>query len=233
MDVSIASVSRDTGVVPLSAIKKGMHVTAASFAEALKNIKANDDDSLLSVLKKLPKPVPIDQIKIIDPEAEAKQKKLQEEAAKEPIDWIKVLWIALIVAAATALIVFLTPWIIWQYYNAKARNSSDIKSKAFNSYRAAMYYLNQIGYTRTNTGPSDYARNIDALFKTNFASFSNVYQKLKYSSYPLTDQEKLVVPEFYKPFISLVRKQVAFKTRFIKFLNIYTTINWFTKNKKA
>ena len=41
MDVSIATVSKDTGSVPLSVIKKGMHVTAASFfAEALKDIKA-------------------------------------------------------------------------------------------------------------------------------------------------------------------------------------------------
>lgn len=233
MDVSIATVSRDTGSVPLSAIKKGMHVTAASFAESLKDIKTSEGDSMLAVLKKLPAPVPVDQIKIIDPEAAAKQKKALEEAAKQPVDWIRILWIALIVVAATALLVFLTPWIIWQYYNAKARNTHDVKSKAFSSHRAAMYYLNQTGYARTNTGPYDYARNIDTLFKTNFAAFSNVYQKLKYSSQPLTDREKVIVLEFYKPFIRSVRSNIAFKTRFSKFLNIYTTLNWFTQSKNA
>ena len=96
-----------------------------------------------------------------------------------------------------------------------------------------MYYLNQIGYVRTNTGPADYARNIDALFRTNFGSFSMVYQKLKYSSQQLTDHEKVVVLEFYKPFIKLMRRNVSYKIRFSKFLNIYTTLNWFTQNKNA
>ena len=61
---------------------------------------------MLSVLKKTSGARSCRPGKIIDPDAEAKQKKAQEEAAKQPIDWIKVLLVALIVVASTALIVF-------------------------------------------------------------------------------------------------------------------------------
>lgn len=231
LDVSLATVSRDTGTVTLGAIKKGMHITAASYAEALKNITANDNDSLPSIFNKLVKPVPVDQIKIIDPESAAQQKKKEAEAQQNPTDWIKVLWITLSIIAGLTLLAFLTPWFIWQYFNTSARNAKDAKQKAFNSYRASMYYLNQIGYSRTNFGPNEYARMIDVNFKTTFSSFSNVYQKLKYSSLPLSERENETVQTFYRPFISNVNKQVPLKTRVSRFLNIYNTISYFAQSK--
>ncbi len=231
LDISLATVSRDTGTVALSEIKKGMHITAASYAEALKNISANDDDSMLSIFVKIPKPVPVDQIKITDPESAAQQKKKEAEAQQQPTDWIKILWVTLSIIAGIALLVLLTPWLIWQYYNAAARNAKDGKQIAFSSYRATMYYLNQIGYSRTNYGPNEYARMIDGNFKTTFSPFSNVYQKLKYSSLPLTDRESETVQTFYQPFINNVRQQVPLKTRASKFLNIYNTISYFAQSK--
>jgi hypothetical protein len=210
LDVSIATISKDTGAVPLSVVKKDMHITAASYAESLKDLKANDDDSMPSVLAKIPSPAPIDQVKIIDPESKQKQKEKENTQQEQPTDWIKILWLTLAVIGGAVLLALLTPWIIWQYYNAKARNAKDNKSKAFNSYRASMYYLNQLGYSRTNTGPYEYASAIDKQFSTSFASFSNVYQKLKYSSLPLTTREEENVLAFYKPFIQSVKKKCAF-----------------------
>ena len=231
LDVSLATVSRDTGTVTLSAIQKGMHITAASYAEALKNITAKDDDSLLSILNKIQKPVPVDQIKIIDPESKQQQKKNEAAQQQRPTDWIKILWIALAVIAGAALLVFLTPWFIWQYFNAIARNAKDKEQKAFNGYRAAMYYLNQLGYSRSNYSPYEFAVKIDNSFSTQFVKFSNVYQKLKYSSIPLTEKENESVETFYRPFIKTVRKNVPLKTRISKFLNIYNTISYFTQSK--
>jgi len=210
-----------------------MHVTAASFAEALKNIEPGDNDSMLSILKKVPKPVPVDEIKIIEPESKEQQKKKENIAQQQPIDWIRILWIALAIIAGGTLLVFMTPWFIWQYFNATARNAKDTKSKAFNSYRASMYYLNQLGYSRTNYGPNEYATKIDHSFNTGFNRFTNVYQKLKYSSLALTENEQQGVQTFYRPFIKDVRKQVPFKTRFSKFLNIYKTISYFKQSKNA
>ncbi|HXL55064.1 MAG TPA: transglutaminase-like domain-containing protein, partial [Chitinophagaceae bacterium] len=233
LDVSLATVSKDTGTVPLSAIKDGMHVTAASYAEALKNIEATDNDSMVSILKKVAKPVPVDEIKIIEPERKEQQKKKEKEEVKQPVDWIEFLWITLSVIAGIALLVFLTPWFIWQYFNTTARNTRDTKNKAFNSYRASMYYLHQLGYSRTNYGPNEYAMKIDRAFDTEFNRFTNAYQKLKYSSLALTESEQQVVQTFYRPFINNIRKHVPFKARFAKFLNIYNTISYFTENKNA
>jgi len=232
-DVSLATVSKDTGTVTLSAIKDGMHVTAASYAEALKNIEPEDNDSMQSILKKVPKPVPIDEIKIIEPESKELQKKKATEAQPQPIDWISVLWVTLAAIAGVALLVFLTPTFIWFYFNATARNAKEEKSKAFNTYRAVMYYLNQLGYHRTNLGPDEYAGMIDKKFNTSFNRFTKVYQKLKYSSLALAENEQQLVQTFYKPFASSIRKQVPFKRRFGKFLNIYTTISYFNQSKNA
>jgi len=233
LDVSLATVSKDTGTVPLSVIKKGMHVTAASFAEALKNIEPGGNDSMLSILKKVPTPVPVDEIKIIEPKSKEQQKKKENLVQQQPIDWIRILWITLGIIAGGTLLVFMTPWFIWQYFNTTARNAKHTKEKAFNSYRASMYYLNQLGYSRTDYGPNEYATKIDHLFNTNFNRFTNVYQKLKYSSLALTENEQQGVQTFYRPFIKDVRKQVPFKTRFSKFLNIYNTISYFKQSKNA
>lgn len=231
LDVSVASISRDTGTVALSAVKKGMHITAASYAEALKNLKANDNEAFDAVIAKVPMPAPIDQVKIIEPESKQQQKAKENEKQEEPLDWIKILWLSLAVIGGAALLLLMTPWFIWLYFNAAARNAKDTKSKAFNSHRAVMYYLNQLGYSRINTGPNEYAANIDRKFNTGFVSFSNVYQKLKYSSLSLTTKETETVQNFYSLFIQTVKKQVAFKTRLSKFMNIYNTIAYFTQSK--
>lgn len=230
-DVRIATVSTDTGAVSLGAVKKGMHITAASYAEALKNLQASDNDSVPSVMAKMPKVVPIDEIKILEPEAEAKQKAKEAEKASKPTDWMLVLLTVLITIACLVLLAFTTPWLIMQWYAAKAGSRKDEKQKAFDTYRAAMYYLNQLGYYRTNQGPQQYARMIDTTFATRFERFSNIYQKLKYSSQALTDDERVFVNSFYKPFVKQVRSRVPFKTRTSRFLNLYNTIHFFTQPK--
>ena len=231
LDASIASVSRDTGAVRLSALTKGMHITAASFAEALKDLKPSGNDSMQSILKKVPKPVPVDEIKIIDPEAEAKQKKKQQLVQTEPIDWIRVLWLTLIIIGGLAVIAFVSPWLIWQYFYSRAKGAKNASAKAFNSYRAAVYYLNQLGYPRTNLSPEQFAYNMDAALGTDMKSFSRIYQKLKYSKMPLTPTEGERVHGFIAPFVKEVRAKVPFKTRVAKFLNIYNTIQYFQQPK--
>jgi hypothetical protein len=74
---------------------------------------------------------------------------------------------------------------------------------------------------------------IDKKFNTSFNRFTKVYQKLKYSSLALAENEQQLVQTFYKPFASSIRKQVPFKRRFGKFLNIYTTISYFNQSKNA
>lgn len=231
MDAAIATVSTDTGTVRLSAVKKDMHITAASFAEVLKNMQPQPNDNMASVIKKVPHPTPVDEIKIVEQEAAQPQHKKDIFESTEPVDWIKILWLALIVAAAVIVLLFATPWLIWQYLHTRAKAAGNERSKTFHQYRAAMYYLNQLGYYRNQLGPQQYAQQADERFGTSFVSFSNVYQKLKYSSLSLTPAESTVVAQFYQPFIGAVRKQTPFKTRLSKFVNIYHTIHYFTQPK--
>lgn len=231
IDASVATVSRDSGTVRLSALSKDMHVTAASFAEALKELKPASNDSMRSILKKVPNPVPVDEIKIIDPEAEAKQKKKEQAIQTQPVDWMNVLWLTLIIIGGFALLVLIAPYLIWQYLYAKAKGAKDPSAKAYNSYRAALYYTNQLGYSRINQSPEQFAKHIDQSFGTGFVSFSRIYQKLKYSRIPLTAAEQETVNSFIVPFVKNVREKIPFKTRFSRFVNIYNTIQYFQQPK--
>jgi hypothetical protein len=229
VDVSIATISADTGSLALSSLKKDMHITAVSYSEALKNILADKNDNLVSILKKLPDPVPVDEIKLFLKEEIKDQKKLEEEKATEPIDWLKVMAGTLAVLAGLIISIFLSPWIIWLFMNARAKgNNSD---KAFHCYRASLFYLNQLGYSRHGKGPQQYAAEVDANFSTSFIGFNNAYQKAKYSRQPLSSDEITILNNSYNSFIKSVRSRIPFKTRLSRFLNIYNTIHYFTQTK--
>jgi hypothetical protein len=231
-DASRATVSADTATVPLSALKKGMHITAASYAAVLKNIEATATDSMLSIFKKIPSPVPVDEIKIIEKDEAKKLNKKEQLAASKPIDWINMMWASLAAVATFILLLFLTPYFIWLYYNSRAkRNDGNARLAAFNKYRAASYYLNQLGYSRAMLGPQQYALQTDEQFGTRFSPFIAVYQKAKYSSAALTPREEEIVTQFYNNFIAEINKNVPFKTRFNRFLNIYNTIGYFSQPK--
>lgn len=233
VDASVASVSDDTGTVSLSALKKGMHITAASFADTLKNINANDNDSMASIFKKIPEPVPVDEIKIISAEEAKKQQKKELQQTVSNIDWIGVLRDLLYLIGVLIILAFELPYNYWRYYNAKAKKklNNNYPRSAYYKYRAATYYLNQLGYNRSLVGPQQFALQIDQQFKTDFTSFNAIYQKVKYSPVPLTEEEKQIVDAFYRPFIKQIKLQVPLKTRFSRFLNIYNTIHFFSKPK--
>lgn len=229
VDVSLASITTDTGEVKLNIVKKGMHITAVSYAEVLKNIVADKNDSLASIIDKLPKPTPVDEIKILAKDEFQKQKQKDLSKKKETINWMRILWFFLIAITSIVVLLFLGPWLIWQYFNFKAKRAG--VSKAYHRYRAALYYLNQLGYNKSEMGPQKYAIYIDREFSTNLISFSNVYQKIKYSSSKLSGTEESIINEFYTSFIKQVQNKIPLKMRCSGFLNIYNTINYFSQPK--
>jgi hypothetical protein len=94
-----------------------------------------------------------------------------------------------------------------------------------------MYYLNQVGISRENQSPQQFAEETDRQFESNFNRFTNVYQKVKYSSIPLTANEETLVQNFYNPFIQKVKNTIPLKKRLSGFVNIYNTLHFFTKTK--
>ena len=230
-DVSLASISNDTGTVKLQNVVKGMHVTAVSHAEALKNIFINPKDTLLSILKKLPSPVPIDELKISTKEEQKKDAAAENKKVKEPINWLSVLQTILWFVIGAFVLICMSAWFIWLWLHSKAKSAQkSVQEKAYNAYRAGMYYLNQMGYIY-QTNPRDYALGIDKEFGTNFGLFSLVYQKMKYSKMPLTDTEIKLVNEFYVPFIQKIKEKIPFKVRVKHFLNLSNTWQHISKPK--
>jgi transglutaminase-like putative cysteine protease len=231
MDVSIATINKDTGIVSLSDLKKGMQITAMSFSEQIKNIIPIDSNSSQEIFSKIPKPAPIDEITILDSEKE-KQAKKEIKKIKEPLNLLTLLWISLAIICSLVLLVLSAPWIIHRWFKFKASQNKDPKQKAYWSYTSSMYLLNQLGFVRNDRSPLQFAKqDIDPRFKTNFSSFVTAYLKTKYSTQPLTASEENIIANFYSPFDKSVKNVIPFKKRFNKFLNIYRTINYFTKPK--
>ena len=231
MDVSIATINKDTGIVSINDLKKGMEITAMSFSEQIKNIIPIDSNSSQEIFSKIPKPAPIDEITILDTEKE-KQEKKEIKKVKEPLSLLTLLWISLAIIGAIVLLILSMPWFIHRWFRFKALQNKDPKRKAYWSYTSAMYLLNQLGFVRNDLSPLQFAKQeIDLRFKTNFSSFVQAYLKTKYSTQPLTSSEENIVTNFYSPFDKSVKNEIPFKQRFNKFLNIYRTINYFTKPK--
>ncbi|HVZ96306.1 MAG TPA: transglutaminase-like domain-containing protein [Chitinophagaceae bacterium] len=230
MDVSIATIMKDTGQVPLSDLKKGMNITALSFSEQFKNLNLKDSNDYKEIFEKIPLPAPIDEIKILD---SAKEKQPVTKAGKKETTGFKKLpWVIAGSFLLLLLIIFGMPWLIFQWFNHKAGSAKASREKAYWSYTAAAYYLNQLGYPRGELSPQQFAREkIDENFKTNFASFMQVYLKTKYSKDPLSVAEQNTIDNFYKPFYKKIRNDIPFKQRFSRFLNIYRTLNFFSKPK--
>ena len=231
MDLSIATIHRDTGMVSISDLVKGMEVTALSFSEQIKNQPPNPGDEVEALIAKLPKPAPIDEVRILDTEKEKKEIK-KEKKIKQPISLWTIFWIALAALGALGLILLSLPWLIYLFFRYKALHSQRPANKAYYNYTAAMYLLNQMGYSRDNLSPLQFARQVpDVEFKTDFATFVQVYLKAKYSEEPLAAWEQKIVNLFYQPFEKAVKNKISFGKRVNKFINFYRTINFFTKPK--
>jgi protein-glutamine gamma-glutamyltransferase len=230
MDLSMATVVRDSGVVSLGEIKKGMEVVAVSYAESIKNLPPLPNDNFRSIVGKLPSPVPIDEVKIMDPE-EKKNVRGPLKDEEKSLSWWQIMWIGIGIILGFLALLFTTPFLLWSYYNMKAKQNKDAKTQAYHIHRASMFYLNQVGFERTNLGPFEYADSIDRRFGTSLSAFNNVYQKAKYSTQPLTERDTKIITGFYPAFIQQLRNQLPLKTRFSRFLNLYNTIHFFTQPK--
>lgn len=230
LDISLATISRDTGIVTIQSLKNKMHITAASYAEILKNVKATSNDSIASIFKKLSKPVPIDDIKIIDAAPEKKSAGQSKENVKY-FDGFQLLHILITLIGLLILLLFLFPLVTWIVFDTQARSASPGNKKAFLINRSLSFYLNQLGYQRKDKSPHEYALLMDQQFDTNIASFSDLYQKIKYSKQMASEVEINSMQPFYKNTISQVKKKISISKRTMAFLKINRAFQFFKKIK--
>ena len=231
LDLKIATISKDTGTVTINDLQKGMEITALSFSEQFKTLPPMDNDDLAAIKKKIPMPAPIDEIRILDPEKE-KAKQQAAEKKRKPFNIWNIAWLTLGLIGAALALIFSMPALIFAWFRYKSKKDGNIRSKAYWSYTAAMFLVNQLGFERGEKSPLKFAgEDIDQHFNTNFEKFTKAYLKVKYSSLPLLPGEEQSINTFFPAFERSVKEQFPKKSRYGKFLNFYRTISYFTKNK--
>jgi transglutaminase-like putative cysteine protease len=233
LDARVAAVTTDTGKTAFSNLRPGMHITAVSFAEALKNIQPGGNETVQALRSRLPALIPTDEIRIMEKIEKPKPPQATGKAAAGRAVWARVLVTGAVVLAVLLLLVLLLPEITWRVLHRKAKQSYPVAAqKAYAVHRAVTYYLHQLKYERVNQSPEQYGRAIDGVFATQLSAFSRVYQKLKYSRQPLTAAEEQTVHTFYPAVIQQVRQHIRWQQRLAMAFNLPGALRFFKTYKR-
>ncbi len=228
MDVKIAAIKRDSIDVPLASIEKGEHATAVSYAEALKQLQPGNMSGN-AIIKRFPTPAPIDEVYLKRKDLGKPEEQQEPQQADKKIPVKKILLTAGGILIGLFLLALLSPTLIYHFYAWRYRHARP-EGKPYWAYRAASFYLHQTGIFRDNRTPMQYAQQVvDPQFGTSFGNFMNIYLKQKYARQPLTKQEEQATEQFLKPFITGVRRKIAFRQRFAGFINPLRTVTFFVK----
>ncbi len=228
MDLKIAEIKRDSLDVPLSTVQKGEVATAVSYAEAFKKMVAGDKENGTSIIERFPDPAPIDEVYLQPKDVIKKDEQQAIKAQGKPISIENILWTGLGIIGAIVLFLLLLPRLILAYYVFRYKRADAAGNKSYWAYRAASYYLHQVGFIRSNMTPMQYARDlVDPKLGTQLVNFMNVYLKKKYAKQALTPAEQVYVDNFLMPFLQRVRKSIKFKTRLFGFINPVRSVSFF------
>jgi hypothetical protein len=227
MDIKVAVFRRDSTEIPLASVRKGDQATAVSYAEAFRKMEAGNGESGESILKRSPSPAPIDEVYINRKDSLKKKDEKTQVTAEKPVSAKSILLAALWIFVGVIVFFLLLPSLTMLYYRMRYTNAKG--DKAYWGYRAASFYLNQVGIFRGDQTPMQYAnKTVDPLTGGNaFTQFMNIYLKQKYAKQELNANEYAYVSSFLRPFIASVRRVIPAGKRFAAFLNPVRTISFF------
>ena len=222
LDLTVANIWKDSLPLKINSLKKGDEVMAVSYAEKLKAL--SPEKNATALLKKLPSPVPIDEVYLKSLEEIMKKKELAKEDQERPFTYyLKHIGLTLL---SIILLLFSIPLIVYKWYKFKMRKGG--KSRAYYTYRAATFLLNQLGIERQQKTPWQFAKQIvDTDYGTNFAAFMNVYLKTKYAGKELSQAEETFVASFFDPFEQKIKSHFKPLKRIARFLNLNTFIQYY------
>lgn len=226
MDLSVASIQKDSLFIDLSTVRDGDSATAVSYAEAFKELSAPHKISGENLMKRFPKPAPIDELHI--------KRHLKENEKLNPIKGTEIVatnWyilLAWIIGVVVFLILFflLFPWLAFQYYKMRVLLSQGIEKKAYWVFRCTGYYFHLVFEPKGDQTYLQYARHIDEALQTNFSVFMTVYLKLKYADKQPDEREQEMLTGFLAPFLKQVRSQIPYRKRFVRFLKLFRCISF-------
>ncbi len=229
LDMKVALVYKDSLTIPLASVRGGDEGTVVSYAEALKVIEPAQNEGAMSLVRRLPAIVPVDEVYLKSRDA-AKTKQDNTLAATKHKDPLKVLLLKAALWCLFAIVsVLITPRFIYSYFLARARFARQTKDKAYWVYMAALYYLHMTGYAPGEQTPLQFARNVvDPAFGTSFTGFMNVYLKTKYSNLEILASEQEIVGSFLPSFVAKLSQHVTRKQRVAGFLNPVRCFAFFT-----
>jgi hypothetical protein len=229
MDMKVAVVFRDSVTIPFQKVKEGDEGTAVSYAEALKNIEAKQDEGSVSLINRLPAPVPTDEVYLKRKDTE-QPKKDEKKAAESPkIEKPNYVLIASLIVGGLLFFLLLLPRVVLWYYLSKYKGSQASSDKSYWAYRAATYYLHMAGVFRGKKTPMQYAKQIvdPMLGGYTFVDFMNIYLKKKYARQDLNEREMRYVDEFLMPFVKSCKTKIKASDRIFGFLNTLRMVSFF------
>ena len=235
LDLSLSKIFRDSTEVRIASVAPGDKGLAISFTQTDETKRTTRTD-MESVIKSLPIPVPVDEFRLETPS----KKKPEPEPAADPGEENRksnIMLVALCVVGTLTLLltllVFSTPYIIFTYYSQRAKHITNPYDEAYYAYRAAMFLLYQTGFFRHDKTPLQYAGQVvDTQLGTSFETFTATYLKVKYARQKLTNEDSQRILSFYKPFERAVRLRIGLKRWLLSFVNIYNTLEYFTKPRE-
>jgi uncharacterized membrane protein YcjF (UPF0283 family) len=187
------------------------------------------------VFKKIPSPIPGEALRLTVKKEEQKSKNEPSSSTNKKKSYN--LWITIIIFVAilfvALIIIFSIPYIIFSLYARRAKRISNPKTEAYYPYRAAMFLMYQMGYFRNDLTPLQYAGQVvDKNLGTSFEAFTATYLKIKYANQELTNEDSQRIMTFYTPFEQAIKSKISFKKRLLHFMNIYNTLEFFTKPRQ-
>lgn len=227
LDMSIASITRDSIDVPMSEVHIGDSATAVSYAEAFKNLKPTGNETGEALVRKFPSPEPIDELHLkLTAKAKKEQQALKEEREK-PTNW-KAILIGALCSIGVILLAFLfLPRLIYGYFLLRRRMAGSAGQKAYWTYRAAGFYLHQLGYFKGSRTALQQAQWVDEQLATQFTAFMLPYLKLKYAGQELNATEAATLDQFLPAFIRKVKAGVPTGRRMKDFFRVFRAIAFF------
>jgi transglutaminase-like putative cysteine protease len=219
-DVNQAKIYAGEQLIALKNIQLGDTAVMVSFDYKLSRIrKKRSNEKIANYIKRFPDPLTIMEVHVpkIEEEKLSEPNKEEEESIIETItDW-SIYIVGFIILLF--LILCLSPISYYWWLSKKSKNNASIFSLSKVNYKNANFILNQMGIPRGYQTPMIYARDtIDPKFGTNFEAFIRIYQKQKYSEATLTEEENILVRNFYADFNQKVFAKYSKSQKFFNFI---------------
>jgi transglutaminase-like putative cysteine protease len=233
-DVANARFLKDSISIKLRDIKEGDTGLAISFAR-MDDVVEPKIHTLEAVFKKLPSPVLIDEFRVDSkPEEPEPEVDPSIELNKRKARILALVIILSVFAIILAVVMVLSiPYLIFSRYSRRAKRISDPKKEAYYPYRAATFLMYQMGYFRNELTPLQYAgKIIDKELGTRFEAFTATYLKVKYANQELTSDDSQRILTFFPPFEQSIKLKFTRKERFLRFINIYNTLEFYTRPRR-